>query len=156
MSQEADSKQNLKLEVSPPSLPERGLGGEATHKPIEARLTADKSKWYGHLKNFSAEMRRHSTEAEDKLWQALRNRQLAGIKFRRQHSIDRYIVDFVCLKHKLIIEVDGEIHNQPDQQDYDAGRSALLQELGYRILRFSNDQVLHELDQVVVTIKSAL
>ncbi|UPL48876.1 endonuclease domain-containing protein [Hymenobacter sublimis] len=101
-------------------------------------------------------MRRNPTEAENKLWQALRNRQLANVKFRRQHSIDLYIVDFVSLARKLIVEVDGEIHNQPDQQDYDAGRSTPLQELGYRILRFSNNQVLHEPDQVLATIKSAL
>ncbi|WP_262920710.1 endonuclease domain-containing protein [Hymenobacter sp. 5516J-16] len=123
---------------------------------MDARLTADRSKWHQHLKGFSAEMRRNPTEAGNKLWQALRNRQLANVKFLRQHSIDRYIVDFVSLEARLIVEVDGEIHNQPDQQDYDAGRSTVLQELGYRILRFSNDQVLHEPDQVLATIKSAL
>ncbi|QJX46563.1 DUF559 domain-containing protein [Hymenobacter taeanensis] len=119
-------------------------------------FTADK-RLYGklNLKGRSRAMRHEPTKAEETRWQAVRGGQL-GTKFRRQHSIDRYIIDFVSLSSKLIVEVDGEIHNQPDQQDYDTGRSALLQELGYRILRFSNNQVLHEPDQVIATIKSAL
>jgi very-short-patch-repair endonuclease len=119
-------------------------------------FTADKRQ-YGKLniKGRSRTMRHEPTAAEEALWQAVRGGQLVA-KFRRQHSIDRYIVDFVCLSAKLIIEVDGNIHHQPDQQDYDAGRSALLQELGFKILRFSNEQVLQELDQVLAAIKAAL
>ncbi|GAB2773708.1 very-short-patch-repair endonuclease [Hymenobacter luteus] len=152
MSQETDFNQNLELNTSFPSPPERRLGGEATN----ARLTADKSKWHSHLKCFSTEMRRNPTEAEHKLWQAVRNRQLAGVKFRRQHAVDNYIVDFISTDYHLIIEVDGDVHLENGQADYDTGRSALLRELGYRIVRFSNGQVLHELDQVLATIKSAL
>lgn len=119
-------------------------------------FTADKRQ-YGklNLKGRSRTMRHEPTEAEEALWQAVRGEQL-DTKFRRQHSIDRYIVDFVSLSSKLIVEVDGEIHNQSDQQDYDAGRSALLQELGFKILRFSNEQVLQELNQVLAAIKATL
>ena len=101
-------------------------------------------------------MRRNPTAAENKLWQALRNRQLANVKFRRQHAIGNYIVDFIGPDHQLIIEVDGEVHTEREQAAHDAGRTHTLKELGYQILRFSNHQVLHELDQVLAAIKSAL
>ena len=79
------------------------------------------------------------TEAEEKLWAGLRSRKLEGYKFRRQHTIEHYIVDFICLEAGLIIEADGEIHYEPGQAEYDQGRTHNLQELGYKILRFSND-----------------
>ncbi|MBO0359784.1 endonuclease domain-containing protein [Hymenobacter sp. BT186] len=130
----------------------RGLGGEA----IDARLTADKTNWYRHLKGFSAEMRRHPTEAENTLWQALRNRQLAGVKFRRQHTIGRYIVDFVSTDYHLIIEVDGCVHLEEGAAEYDAGRTHDLQEKGYRTLRFSNAQIIARLPDVLTQIQQVL
>ncbi|WP_231569804.1 endonuclease domain-containing protein [Hymenobacter sp. APR13] len=121
--------------------------------PQEKAFTTDKRQ-YGKLslKDRSRAMRHAPTEAEEALWQLVRGNAL-GAKFRRQHSIDRYIVDFVSLRHKLILEVDGEGHYQPDQQDYDAGRTALLAELGYRLLRFSNAQVLTQPRRTIATIK---
>ncbi|UYZ62448.1 endonuclease domain-containing protein [Hymenobacter weizhouensis] len=159
MSAEGINKSELgleKLEASPPFPPERGLGGEATGEAIDARLTANKSTWHRHLKGFSAEMRRNPTEAENWLWQALRNRQLLGVKFRRQHAIGNYIVDFISTDHYLIIEVDGEVHAEESQAEYDAGRTYALQELGYHILRFSNEQIINGLLQVLAEIRLAI
>ncbi|WP_230687600.1 endonuclease domain-containing protein [Hymenobacter ruricola] len=119
-------------------------------------LSADK-RLYGklNLKGRASAMRREPTEAENVLWQALRGGKV-GAKFRRQHPIDRYIVDFVCIDTKLVVETDGDVHLSPEQRDYDAGRSALLAEMGFRVLRFSNEQVLEELDAVLDAIKGAL
>jgi very-short-patch-repair endonuclease len=124
--------------------------------PQEKVFTADKRQ-YGKLglKARAQGMRHEPTPAEAKLWQHLRGSQL-GVKFRRQHSIDCYIADFVCLSHKLIIELDGSGHLEPDQADYDQGRSALLAELGYRILRFSNEQALTQTENTLATIKASL
>ena len=80
------------------------------------------------------------TDAERLLWQHLRSRQLAGLKFRRQHPIGRYILDFVCLEAGLVIEVDGGQHGP--QHSYDEARTAWLGQRGYRVLRFWNNEVL--------------
>jgi len=156
MSEQEEPKSKPELKTSPPSPPERGPGGEAPSEARDARLTADKSKWHQHLKGFSAEMRRQPTPAENALWQTLRNRQLAGAKFRRQHAIGRYIVDFISTNHKLIIEVDGAVHAEQSQAEYDTGRSTCLAELGYTVLRFSNEQVQHALQSVLEKIRQAL
>src|SRR6476661_584483 len=107
----------------------------------EARLTANQRQWQDKLKPFGRLMRHQPTEAEDALWQAVRNRQLAGVKFRRQHSIGPFIVDFFSPDHQLIVEVDGAIHQGSEQAEYDAGRTQELQKMGYRLLRFSNEEV---------------
>lgn len=86
------------------------------------------------------EMRHPQTPAEATLWRALRNRQ-TGFKFRRQHPIDRFIVDFYCAQAKLLIEVDGASHLQPNQEEYDKVRTKYLEELGYKVIRFTNDDV---------------
>ncbi len=87
------------------------------------------------------EMRKNHTEAEEKLWDVLRNDQL-GVKFRRQHPIDAYIVDFICLQEKLIVEVDGGYHENEQQRLYDENRTKVLSEIGFEVLRFSNEEVL--------------
>ncbi|MCI1189096.1 endonuclease domain-containing protein [Hymenobacter sp. DH14] len=119
-------------------------------------LSADKRQ-YGKLdlKGRARAMRHQPTAAEDDLWQALRGGQV-GAKFRRQHPIDRYIVDFVCIDAKLVVEIDGGSHLDADQRDYDAGRTALLAEMGFRVLRFANARVLGELEAVLVGIQAAL
>jgi len=86
------------------------------------------------------EMRHPQTPAEAMLWRALRNRQ-TGFKFRRQHPIDRFIVDFYCAEAKLLIEVDGATHLEPEQREYDKARTEYLEELGYKVIRFTNDDV---------------
>ena len=95
-------------------------------------------------------MRKQPTEAEGQLWARLRNRQVAGAKFRRQHPVDHFIVDFYCAEASLAIEVDGAIHGQT--READSRRQACIEGLGLKFLRFTNDDVLNHMDQVVATI----
>ena len=99
------------------------------------------------------ELRRRSTEAERLLWDHLRNRRLAGLKFRRQHPLGPYIVDFYCAAHRLIVEVDGPIHAYTQEQD--TIRSEWLDRYGYRVLRFTNEEVLYSLESVLERIRQA-
>lgn len=94
------------------------------------------------------------TPAEARLWSVLRNKQLAGLRFRCQHPVGSFILDFYCPAYKLVVEVDGEIHDH--QIEYDAARSAQLAEYGYRVLRFRNEQVINDLPQVLAAIKSVI
>ena len=98
-------------------------------------------------------LRSNLTEAEAQLWQALRRKQL-GVRFRRQHPIERFVVDFCCPACKLIVEVDGEVHLA--QAEADAARTERLECLGYRVLRFSNQAVLGQLDWVLAEIRQAM
>ena len=93
------------------------------------------------------EMRKHPTNAEASLWGELRNKKLAGYRFRRQHPIGIFIVDFYCPLRKLVIEVDGPIHNK--QKTYDKTREDNLKALGYTVLRFTNQQVEDDLGGVL-------
>jgi very-short-patch-repair endonuclease len=99
------------------------------------------------LKRFQKSMRANQTYAEQKLWYHLRKRNLLNYKFRRQHIIQGYIVDFVCLQHKLIIELDGGQHLE--QKRYDDIRTQKLQEHGFRVLRFWNNDVILNMDAVL-------
>jgi very-short-patch-repair endonuclease len=99
-------------------------------------------------------LRKAMTDAERLLWQHLRSRQLAGWKFRRQHAVGPFIVDFVCIAKKLIVEVDGGQHASDVERD--AKRSRYLSEEGYRILRFWNNDVLKELDGILEVIAREL
>ena len=92
-------------------------------------------------------MRREPTKAEQLLWQRLRGQQLGGYKFRRQHPIGGYIVDFCCPETKLVIELDGDVH--AFQEAKDARRTAELEAQGYRVIRFWNGQVLREMEAVL-------
>ena len=124
--------------------------------PQDKIFTADKKQYARlDLKERARSMRHEPTPAEAKMWQLLRGNQL-GVKFRRQHSINRYIVDFVCLSHKLIVELDGAGHLESDQADYDQGRTAYLTELEFRVLRFTNEQALTLPRRVLATIKTNL
>ncbi|QJX49039.1 endonuclease domain-containing protein [Hymenobacter taeanensis] len=118
-------------------------------------FTTDAIRWTQHLKNYARTNRKKPTEGEDHLWQELRNQKL-GIRFRRQHAIQKFIVDFVCLEAWLIIEVDGSIHDEAGQVEYDDGRTHDLQEAGFLVLRFANEDVLHNTPQVLQTIKEHL
>jgi very-short-patch-repair endonuclease len=106
-----------------------------------------------HSIHVSREMRRAPTPAEDALWQKLCNRQLADMKFRRQHPIDRHIVDFYCADAQLVIEVDRSAHDGPN---YDAERQDVLETLGLRVLRFRNADVLDHLEDVLSAINAAI
>ena len=87
------------------------------------------------------ELRRPLTPQEHKLWQRLRAKQLCGLKFRRQHPLDRFILDFFCAEHRLVIEIDGSGHAHPDQHAYDQARTEWLEQRGLRVIRFSNTEV---------------
>ena len=93
------------------------------------------------------EMRQPQTPEEAKLWRALRDRK-SGYKFRRQHPIDRFIIDFYCARAKLCIEIDGDSHLEQAQKEYDAARTEYLEELGYKVIRFTNNEVCFQLDAV--------
>lgn len=95
-------------------------------------------------------LRNASTDAERRLWYFLRRRQLAGCKFRRQYPLAGYIVDFVCLPARLVVELDGGQHL--DAVRYDEARTAVLEQRGYRVLRFWNDDALLRTDDVVAEI----
>ena len=86
------------------------------------------------------------SDAEQALWHLLRYRQISGLKFRRQHPFDEYILDFVCLENKLVIEVDGGQHGH--QASYDENRTRKLQTAGFRVLRFWNNEILREIESV--------
>ena len=94
------------------------------------------------------EMRHPQTPAEATLWRAIRNRNL-GYKFRRQHPINRFIIDFYCAQVKLCFELDGESHLETDQMEYDAARTEFLEYLGYKVIRFTNDDVRYNIHAVV-------
>ena len=96
------------------------------------------------------ELRQPQTAAEQKLWSALRNRQLGGFKFRRQHPIDRFIVDFFCHECALVVEVDGDSH--VTQVEYDHARSEWLNDRGYHVVRFTNQEVERQLPAVLEVI----
>ena len=100
-------------------------------------------------------MRRNPTPAENILWQRLRQKQVGGFYFRRQHPIGHFIVDFYCAEAKLVIEVDGSVHRQPGHHEYDADRQLFLEHLGVNVIRFDNAQVLQETDAVVEAIAEA-
>ena len=104
--------------------------------------------------NFARHLRKSQTEAERLLWQALRNRRLAGYKFRRQVPKDKYIVDFICESQKLIVEVDGPAHQEA--QDYDAARTQVLERLGYTVMRLKNEDCFDDMDASVEAIWQAL
>lgn len=116
--------------------------------------TADKKFW-PQLKDLSRENRKERTEAENILWQNLRNNKL-NAKVRRQHVIDGFIIDFAFLHEHLLIEVDGGYHNDPDQKEYDEARTAFLKESGYRIIRFTNEEVENNISKVLAKIREEL
>ena len=94
-------------------------------------------------------LRKNQTSAELLLWDALRNRKFHNVKFRRQVFIDNYIVDFVSFEKRIIIELDGEYHNQRHRKLYDIKRTNYLQDKGFQVIRFWNNYVLNELDKVL-------
>jgi very-short-patch-repair endonuclease len=99
------------------------------------------------------ELRKLETEAEKQLWSRLKKNQIMGLQFRRQHPINRFIADFYCPKIKLIIEVDGSIHGLPEYQVHDLGRNDVLNDFGITVIRFTNEQIIENIDSTVEQIK---
>ena len=129
------------------SLPPGGIEGGKTSTPVE------QSK---QLTQRVRELRRNQTEAEKILWMKLRNRQVNGVKFRRQQPIGPFIVDFVSLEKKLVIEVDGGQHNLSPTINSDQNRTAYLEEQGFEVLRFWNNDVMKNIESVLERISEIL
>ena len=110
---------------------------------------------YELLKDFAKRNRKEMTESETVLWETLRNLN-CGYHFRRQHPIGDYIADFICLRRKLIIEVDGGYHNEPIQQQDDQMRTDFLENKGYTVIRFKNEEISNDLHTVIMKIKEIL
>ncbi len=110
---------------------------------------------YPILKEFARHNRQKMTESEGFLWTALRQN-LKGFKFRRQHIIGDYIVDFICLEYKLVIEVDGEYHHTDEQRQEDQIRTNYLQSNGFQVIRFSNEEVKSNIRKIIQIIKEEL
>jgi len=104
-------------------------------------------------KHNAIKLRKESTPAERKLWSKIRNDQL-GVNFRRQHAVGNYIPDFVCIEKKLIIELDGSQHME--QEKYDEERTKYLNSLGYRVIRFWNNDVMKNMNGVILAIIQAM
>jgi len=98
-------------------------------------------------------LRANMTDAELKLWSYLRNNKL-GVRFKAQHPIDLFIADFYCHQVKLVVEVDGSIHNL--QTDYDEGRTEEIERFGIVVIRFTNDEVIHHIDKVLISIQTTI
>jgi very-short-patch-repair endonuclease len=120
----------------------------------------DELKWaasdrYSLLKDFARQNRKNPTDAEVILWQHIRERNLRT-KFFRQYIIADYIVDFVSLESSLIIEVDGAYHSEYEQLQYDEGRTRRLESLGFKVIRFTNNEVFFQTEHVLEIIKNNL
>ena len=142
-----DGKNTL---IPPSPLRERGLGGEG--KPQE-RLTISVDL-HQRMIECARDFRKIPTPSEALLWQALRNRQVAGYKFRRQQPIGAFVVDFFCAEHNLIVEADGAIHATQIERDQE--RQHLLECCGYQFLRFTATQIEQNLTTVITTLNSFL
>ena len=106
-----------------------------------------------HIFDKAKILRLNMTDAEKLLWEKLRNKQISGLHFRAQHPIDIFIADFYCHKIKLIIEVDGGIHNTEEQRLHDIGRTAEMEEYGIKVIRFTNDEIFKNIDNVIIKIE---
>jgi 5-methyltetrahydrofolate--homocysteine methyltransferase len=139
------------IEISPPT-PE---GGAADLVDKHGWETAG-SELYSVLKEKAKEMRNQPTEAEKMLWNVLSDKGIENYKFRRQHIIGEYNVDFVCLEKRLIIEVDGSIHNGLEQIEHDKQRTEWLESKGFKVVRYTNNQVLSDLLNTIASIQNHL
>ena len=107
----------------------------------------------GKLYQYGRELRQELTEAEKLLWEELRNRKFNGLKFRRQHPLDKFIVDFYCNEKKIVLELDGGVHNEKINKEYDEARTAMLAGLNIIVLRFKNEEVINDMQGVLKKIR---
>jgi very-short-patch-repair endonuclease len=122
-------------------------------------LTREKTMYFGAKKSLilrARELRKRMTPAEAVLWAYLRNQQLDGKIFRRQHPIDKFIVDFYCHRFKLVIEVDGGIHKDPVVSERDKNRTSELESFGLKVIRFTNEDVINNTETVINKISQHL
>ena len=99
-------------------------------------------------------LRKHTTSHEKFLWEKLKLKQICGVRFRRQHPIDFFIADFYCHEARLVVEIDGEIHNQ--QREYDDGRSAEMERYFIKVIRFTNSEIEKNIEDVVKRIENEI
>jgi len=123
------------------------------------KVTVEAEFFYGappEIFRISKELRNNTTEAEKELWKHLKSKQIKGYHFRRQHPIHRFIADFFCYKCKLVIKLDGRIHNEITVKERDIEREKIIKEFGIKVIRFSNEQVFNEIDKVLYQIQKAI
>lgn len=150
------------LNMNPtPALPSQRGGSEETSEEIDYNErqiyhTANASYKYEILKENARKRRENKTEAEDLMWENLRGNKLGGFSFRREHIIGDYIVDFVCLSEQLIIELDGEYHLEAEQYEKDLLRTNYLNNKGFRVLRFTNQEFLNDISGTLDKIRKIL
>ncbi len=145
-------KQRAKLwSKGGPSQPSQKEGVQSLRKKY---MTARPSV-YKLMKELQLECKKKTTEAEQILWEQLRTKKL-DFKFRRQHIVDEFIVDFICIEKNLIIEVDGKYHNTKEQQEADDLRTKILQELGFKVIRFTNEEVIGNTEITISKISQEL
>ncbi len=101
-------------------------------------------------------LRKNATIQERRLWNLLKNRQFHNLKFKRQQPIGDYIVDFICKEAKIIIEIDGGQHNEPENIEYDKTRTEYLNNLGYKVIRFWNNEIYENIEGVVLRLKEEI
>ena len=133
--------------LTSPLTPLQGRGGFDADSPF-GYYTTDKIT-YSKLIEFAKEHRSSPTNEEEKVWEVIRNRQIQDTKFRRQHIIDKFIADFVCLELNLILEIDGLIHSLEDNLISDKARTIRLNELGFEVIRFTNEEVNSNIENVI-------
>ncbi len=144
-------KQRAKLWMKGgPSQPSQREGVELRNRYETARPSA-----YKLMKELQKNRKQQTTEAEQNLWEQLRTKKLS-FKFRRQHIVDEFIVDFICIEKRLIIEVDGKYHNTKEQQEADELRTEILNTLGFKVIRFTNEEVIGDIDKVLKHISEEL
>ena len=141
-----------RIAAAPPASPKGGSQTAETAHP--SYQTADGAS-YGKLKEFAAANRKNPTPAESALWECLKVNAL-GVKFRRQHVVGLFIADFICLPIKLIIETDGGYHQLHDQQISDEERTSWLENRGFTVLRFTNEEVMGNTSNVINRIKETI
>jgi 5-methyltetrahydrofolate--homocysteine methyltransferase len=140
-----------------PTAPSNSPNGGEPHTTVEAEFYYDADPTlYKLTKEFALGHRKNSTKAEKFLWERLRGKKLQNYNFRRQHIIGKYIADFVCLAKKLIVEVDGLIHQLPDNKESDEARTFWLESQGYSVIRFTNEEVINDIEKVLLRIEQKL
>lgn len=137
---------NQRLSPSPEGGGARGGGGPPNNSATRRRASP-------RSRNHATDLRRNATVPEKLVWNGLRARQLGSFKFRRQHPIESFVVDFYCAAAKLVVELDGESHE--GREAYDRERQRRLESLGFRVFRVTNDEVLSNLDGVLEAILGA-
>lgn len=119
----------------------------------------ERNMFYGAGKNIFEKanaLRKRMTLPEKIIWDELKNRRITKVKFRRQHPVDIFIVDFYCHEIKLAIEIDGEVHQDEDVKEYDDGRTHDIEKLGITVLRFTNTDVINQRSKVISAIKKSI